>query len=79
MAAYNDILAMNGHTSPASSGEEMSATQSFYNETKYSDERLPLLIYTPTRKYEKKSSILYVNKGAFPRIDPEKQKGSRYS
>ena len=80
MSAYNEFLVMNGHTSPGfgDSTLEMSATQSFYSggTSMYSDERSPLLMYTPTRNYAKKSSVLYVNKSALQRV--EKPKGSRY-
>ena len=80
MSAHNEFLVMNGHTSPGfgDSTLEMSVTQSFYSDgtSMYSDERSPLLMCTPTRNHVKKSSVLYVNKGALQRAEP-KPKGTR--
>jgi len=76
MAAYNEFLPMNGRTSHRNEATlEMSDSQSFYSDTLYpSDERSPLLIYTPTRGHEK-SSILPTK--PLQKVDQEPE-GSRY-
>ena len=80
MAAHNEFLVMNGHTNPGLGDNtmEMSGTQSsmFYSESMYSDERSPLLMYTPARNSTKKSSILYVDKAALHQVQ-QSQSGSR--
>ena len=83
MTAYNEFLVISGHTSPGPGDDtmEMSGTQSstlFYSENMYSDERYPLLMYTPTRNSTKKSSILYVDKAALHQMPGQQsQSGSR--